>query len=64
MHEWIKRNERLFLMICMICGGVSGATIWAVVSLFLLKAVVWSVTFLGYGIVIGFIGGYLYICND
>lgn len=64
MYEWIKRNERLFLVICMICGGVIASVMWSVVSLFALKSVVWLVTFTGYGIIIGFIGGYLYICNS
>lgn len=64
MEKWIKRNTNLFWIICVILGAVIGLILWSVISLFALKSIVWLLTFVGYGVVIGFIGGYLYICNN
>lgn len=59
MKKWMKKNTGVYLLMCMLAGALVGLILWAVVSLFALKSVIWLITFMGYGMFLGFLGGFL-----
>lgn len=59
-----KAKRNIFLFINSVIFSIVGFMVWLVVSRFTLSTLDWAICFTGYsGFFIGFIGGFLFLCQ-
>ena len=65
IYEVAKKNDVVFLILNTVLWAVLGISVWAIISMFTIKEVIWCLVFMGYaGFFIGFLGGFIYLANN